>query len=123
MSSILFTELPVASDRALNPLTEAALYGITRALASEGRAFICLDPTFTIRHVSPLLDKLLCEGASKAKCGRHEAAQQIALTSPGFFSFARGHPGDLSDALARFGIDVQVELCTGSANSLVLRRP
>ena len=30
-----------------NPLTEAALHGITRALASVGRAFICLEPPFT----------------------------------------------------------------------------
>jgi transcriptional regulator with PAS, ATPase and Fis domain len=51
-------------------MTEAALHGITRALASVGRAFICLDPSFTIRHVSPLLDRYLGEGASKALCGR-----------------------------------------------------
>jgi transcriptional regulator with PAS, ATPase and Fis domain len=53
-----------------NSMTEAALHGITRALASVGRAFICLDPSFTIRHVSPLLDRYLGEGASKALCGR-----------------------------------------------------
>lgn len=53
-----------------NPLTEAALHGITRALASVGRAFICLDPSFTILHVSHLLDRFLGEGASKALCGR-----------------------------------------------------
>src|SRR3974390_3517785 len=51
-------------------MTEAALHGITRALASVGRAFICLDPSFTVRHVSPLLDRYLGEGASKALCGR-----------------------------------------------------
>src|SRR5882762_5103365 len=53
-----------------NPMTEAALHGITRALASVGRAFICLDPSFTILHASHLLDKFLGEGASKALCGR-----------------------------------------------------
>lgn len=30
-----------------NPHTEAALHGITRALVSAGRAFICLNPLFT----------------------------------------------------------------------------
>ncbi|HEU5407604.1 MAG TPA: sigma-54 dependent transcriptional regulator [Nitrospira sp.] len=53
-----------------NPLTEAALHGITRALAAVGRAFICLDPSFTIVHVSDLIDRLLGEGASKSLCGR-----------------------------------------------------
>lgn len=51
-------------------MTEAALHGITRALASVGRAFICLDSSFTIRHVSHLLDRYLGDGASKALCGR-----------------------------------------------------
>ncbi|HEV2278305.1 MAG TPA: sigma-54 dependent transcriptional regulator [Acidobacteriaceae bacterium] len=51
-------------------LTDAALYGITRALASVGRAFICLDPELTILHASPLLDRFLGEGASRAVCGR-----------------------------------------------------
>ena len=60
----------IDSERVFNPLTEAALYGITRALASVGRAFICLDPSFTIRHVSPLLDRFLGQGASKSLCGR-----------------------------------------------------
>jgi transcriptional regulator with GAF, ATPase, and Fis domain len=53
-----------------NPLTEAALHGITRALASVGRAFICLDPSFTILHASHLLDSFLGPGASKGLCGR-----------------------------------------------------
>jgi len=53
-----------------NPLTEAALHGITRALASVGRAFICLDPSFTILHASDLLDSFLGPGASKGLCGR-----------------------------------------------------
>jgi hypothetical protein len=53
-----------------NPLTEGALHGITRALASVGRAFICLDPSFTIVHASRLLDRFLGEEASKALSGR-----------------------------------------------------
>lgn len=61
---------PNASEHVGNPLTEAALHGITRALASVGRAFICLDSSFTIRHASHLLDRFLAEGASKAVCGR-----------------------------------------------------
>ncbi len=60
----------ISSEGGFNPLTDAALHGITRALASVGRAFICLDPTFTMRHISPLLDKFLGEGASKALRGR-----------------------------------------------------
>src|SRR6266567_3331475 len=59
-----------ATEPLMNPLTEAALHGITRALASVGRAFICLDPTFRILHVSDLLDQFLGPGASKALCGR-----------------------------------------------------
>ena len=47
-------------------MTEAALHGIARALASVGRAFICLDPSFNIVHASHLLDRFLGEGASKA---------------------------------------------------------
>lgn len=48
----------------LNLLTEAALHGITRALASVGRAFVCLDPTFRIVHVSRLINDLLGEGTA-----------------------------------------------------------
>ena len=62
--------LPKALEEFGNPMTEAALHGITRALASVGRAFICLDPLFTIRHASDMLNKFLGEGASKALCGR-----------------------------------------------------
>lgn len=62
--------LPNASEHFENPLTEAALHGIARALASVGRAFICLDSSFIIRHASHLLDRFLAEGASKALCGR-----------------------------------------------------
>ncbi|MGA8042873.1 MAG: sigma-54 dependent transcriptional regulator [Terracidiphilus sp.] len=54
---------PVEDDP-INPLTEAALHGITRALASVGRAFVCLDPDFRIVHASHLLDQLLTPGAS-----------------------------------------------------------
>jgi transcriptional regulator with PAS, ATPase and Fis domain len=64
------TILPGPAGQFGNPLTEAALHGITRALASVGRAFICLDPSFTILHASHLLDQILGNGASKALCGR-----------------------------------------------------
>ena len=37
------------SEPSLAQLTEAALHGITRALASVGRAFVCLDPSFRNR--------------------------------------------------------------------------
>ena len=57
-------------EPAMNPLTEAALHGITRALASVGRAFICLDPSFCILHASSLLDRFLGQGASVALRGR-----------------------------------------------------
>ena len=62
--------LPGPVEQFGNPMTEAALHGIARALASVGRAFICLDPSFTILHASHLLDRFLGEGASKALCGR-----------------------------------------------------
>src|SRR5579859_5173438 len=70
VSSASSTKLPVPLGHFGNPLTEAALHGITRALASVGRAFICLDPSFTILHASHLLDQFLGHGASKALCGR-----------------------------------------------------
>ncbi len=70
MNSGASTVESIDSERVFNPLTEAALHGITRALASVGRAFICLDPLFTIRHVSLLLDRFLGDGASKSLCGR-----------------------------------------------------
>ena len=57
-------------EPAINPLTEAALHGITRALASVGRAFVCLDPSFRILHASSLLDRFLGQGASVALRGR-----------------------------------------------------
>jgi transcriptional regulator with GAF, ATPase, and Fis domain len=52
-----------------NALTEAALHGITWALASLGRAFVCLDPDFKILHASHLLDRFLGEGVSKVLSG------------------------------------------------------
>jgi DNA-binding NtrC family response regulator len=55
---------------AMNPLTEAALHGITRALASVGRAFVCLDPSFRILHASSLLDRFIGDGVSTALRGR-----------------------------------------------------
>ena len=61
---------PPVCELAMNPLTEAALHGITRALASVGRAFICLDPSFRILHASTLLDRFLGQGASAALRGR-----------------------------------------------------
>jgi len=70
VSSSSATKLPVPLGHFGNPITEAALHGITRALASVGRAFICLDPSFTILHASHLLDQFLGPGASKSLCGR-----------------------------------------------------
>ncbi len=52
------------SDPSIGPLTRAALHGITRALASVGRAFVCLDPSFHIVHASHLLDELLGAGTA-----------------------------------------------------------
>ncbi len=54
----------------INPLTEAALHGVTRVLASVGRAFVCLDPLFQIVHASPLLNEILGPGAAEALPGR-----------------------------------------------------
>ena len=54
----------------VNPLTQAALHGVTRVLASVGRAFVCLDPSFRIVHVSSLLNQILGDGASEALRGR-----------------------------------------------------
>jgi len=54
----------------LNPLTDAALHGITRALASVGRAFVCLDPSFRIVHVSKLLNDFLGDGVAARLRGR-----------------------------------------------------
>jgi DNA-binding NtrC family response regulator len=59
-----------ASDPSIGPLTQAALHGITRALASVGRAFVCLDPSFRIVHASHLLDSLLGENTATRLRGR-----------------------------------------------------
>src|SRR5215470_1040544 len=54
----------------VDQLTHAALTAVTRALASIGRAFICLDLEFRIVHASKMLDKLLGEGTSERLPGR-----------------------------------------------------
>lgn len=64
------TAMRPACKPAVNPLTQAALHGITRALASVGRAFVCLDPSFHILHVSSLLNEFLGDGAATALQGR-----------------------------------------------------
>lgn len=57
-------------DVPLSEATQIALYGVTRVLASVGRAFVCLDADFRIVHASYLLDRLLGEGASQLLAGR-----------------------------------------------------
>src|ERR1019366_8439681 len=57
-------------DQALSEATQIALYGVTRVLASVGRAFVCLDSDFRIVHASYLLDDLLGSGISRALAGR-----------------------------------------------------
>jgi transcriptional regulator with GAF, ATPase, and Fis domain len=64
MARILTALQAPTSDPSIGPLTQAALHGITRALASVGRAFVCLDPSFRIVHASHLLDSLLGENTS-----------------------------------------------------------
>lgn len=56
---------PSDTDVVLDPLTQAALTGVTRALASVGRAFVCMDHSFRIVHASHVLDQFLGEGISK----------------------------------------------------------
>ena len=56
--------LPLSAD------TQIALHGVTRVLASVGRAFVCLDPEFRILHASYLLDELLGEGIARELVGR-----------------------------------------------------
>ncbi|MHB1021292.1 MAG: sigma-54 interaction domain-containing protein [Acidobacteriaceae bacterium] len=58
------------SDASLDLMTQAALQGVTRALASVGRSFVCLDSTFRIVHVSYLVDRLLGSGTALALRGR-----------------------------------------------------
>ncbi|MDP9050706.1 MAG: sigma-54-dependent Fis family transcriptional regulator, partial [Acidobacteriota bacterium] len=57
-------------DPVLEQNTHIALLGVTRALASVGRAFVCLDSSFRIVHASYLLDTLLGSGTSEILPGR-----------------------------------------------------
>jgi DNA-binding NtrC family response regulator len=57
-------------DPTLSEATQIALLGVTRALASVGRAFVCLDSSFRIVHASFLLDDLLGEGTAFTLRGR-----------------------------------------------------
>src|SRR5258708_38207088 len=63
------TCLPVG-DQTLSEATQIALYGVTRVLASVGRAFVCLDSDFRIVHASYLIDDLLGGGTARALAGR-----------------------------------------------------
>lgn len=65
-----FVETGSGCASSLNVLTQAALHGITRALASVGRAFVCLDPSFRIVHVSKLLNDFLGQGVAAMLPGR-----------------------------------------------------
>ena len=53
-----------APDPTLDAMTQAALTGVSRAFASVGRAFVCLDPRFRVVHASHVVDDILGEGAS-----------------------------------------------------------
>lgn len=60
-------QMPVTdcvADATVDPLMQAALTGVTRVLASVGRAFVCLDSNLRIVHASYLLDQLLGEGTA-----------------------------------------------------------
>jgi len=59
-----------SADPTLDEYTQAALIGVSRALASVGRAFVCLNPHFQIVHASFVLDRILGEGAAVAARGR-----------------------------------------------------
>jgi DNA-binding NtrC family response regulator len=59
-----------AGDQPLSEATQIALYGVTRVLASVGRAFVCLDADFRIVHASYLLDSLMGSGVSRELEGR-----------------------------------------------------
>ena len=63
------TDLPLA-DPDLDALTHAALTGVTRALASVGRAFVCLDPSLRVIHASYVIDQFLGEGTALRLRGR-----------------------------------------------------
>ncbi len=60
----------LASDEPLSEDTQIALHGVTRVLASVGRAFVCLDSSFHIAHASYLLDELIGSGAARTLAGR-----------------------------------------------------
>src|SRR5436190_11586609 len=62
-------DLPLA-DPDLDALTHAALTGVTRALASVGRAFVCLDPSLHVIHASYVIDQFLGEGTALRLRGR-----------------------------------------------------
>jgi len=70
MARIAATLHPPSPDPSISDLTQAALHGITSALASVGRAFVCLDPSFHIVHVSYLIDQLLGMGTASQLRGR-----------------------------------------------------
>ena len=70
MDAVPSASIPPSCQPPVNPMTEAALHGITRALASVGRAFICLDPSFHILHVSRLLQDFLGKGNVENMRGR-----------------------------------------------------
>lgn len=82
--TVVSTPVLTESQETRLVLTEAALHGITRALASVGRAFICLDPSLTILYASHLLDRFLGDGASAVMCGRPvEELLGVELFGPG----------------------------------------
>ncbi len=60
----------LASDGPLSEETQIALHGVTRVLASVGRAFVCLDASFHIVHASYLLDDLIGSGMARTLAGR-----------------------------------------------------
>lgn len=57
------------STRSFDPLTQAAVFGVTKALTSIGRGFICLDSDFRVVHASDLVDKLLRRGVARDLSG------------------------------------------------------
>jgi len=91
MESVLDVNIQPAGEPVISQQTEAALHGITRVLASVGRAFVCLDSDFRIQHVSPLLNRILGDGAAKALY--HEPVER--LLGPDMF----GSQGALRQAL------------------------
>ena len=114
LHSVLFEPIPSAlplAGQPINPLTEAALHGITRALASVGRAFVCLDPGFHIVHVSHLLDELLAPGASAELCGQPADAlfdnDSFGPGSPLRQALAQGHRREGWRATVRYGDSTQ----------------